>query len=574
MALCLVDDVHGGFGYKNNFHVPESVDTVVVGNGPSALILSYLLHGHVPYYDAISHGPHPDPILHAKLSKLLESLYSALASPSAIDSLTEHFQGSRLSYSTQALPVNTLLDTLLRPNADTACGEVHSRIRWSHEPDKAVSHAVFGCTRRPGGQWSERSVLSSSSDFEALSYAEMLSLPGYTFADMYREKHAKPLPEFTRPSQSDISDYLATYPARAGIEDSVYSSVHVDHVERSASGEGFIVDISRTVQDNKNNRGHVKGSTTYHSRVRCRHLVLASGIFSHVIPSPQLLHPLTTLPKPPPPTNSHPLLVIGSGFSAADIITSMLPCRKILHLFRWSPETHPSPLRSCHRQVYPEYAAIYRRMKLASSRYAVAASNKGGRGWKIGAAVSPMLIRRCSSNFVDRDRDSMYEGLPNAEIVEVNADGGAVGGMEVTIQLPNGNGVIHRRVSGLEYLVGRRGSLNYFSDSLKNAILSESPVNNGPATSLISAKTLRPKAARNLEVAPSVFVIGSLSGDSLIRFAFGGCVYAAGKIIRDATLPPSVEAMLDLRKSAKKPVLNGRVGETADRDVLVRVKTS
>jgi hypothetical protein len=158
----------------------------------------------------------------------------------------------------------------------------------------------------------------------------------------------------------------------------------------------------------------------------------------------------------------------------------------------------------------------------------------------------------------------MYEGLPNAEIVEVDADSDGVGGMEVTIQLLDGSGMIHRRVSGLEYLVGRRGSLNYLSDSLRNAILPEPSVNNGSITPLISAKTLRPKAELNLEVAPKVFIIGSLSGDSLIRFAFGGCIYAAGKIIRDATLSSPAVAMLDLQNSAGKPVLNGRVGDTAD----------
>ncbi|KAH0537295.1 hypothetical protein FGG08_005885 [Glutinoglossum americanum] len=546
---------------RNNARIPENVDTVIVGSGPSALILSYLLHGYVPLYDPITHGPHPDPILHSKLSNSSGSLYLALNSPLAIDSLTEHFLGSRLSYSTQALPINVLLDTLLRPNADTACGAVHSRIRWSHEPDKAVPHVVLGCSRRPGGQWSERSKLSSSSDIETLSYAEMLSLPGYPLAELYKEKHARALPEFTRPSQVDVSNYLATYPARVGIEDSVYSSVNVDCIERSSS-EGFTVDISKAIEDNRNNKA-------YTSRIHCRHLVLASGTFSHAIPPPQLLHPLTTLPNPPPPNNNHPLLIIGSGFSAADTIISTQPPRKILHLFLWAPDTHPSPLRSCHQQAYPEYAAVYRRMKLASSQSSIAAGSKGGRGRKIGAAISPTLIQKCSSYFAERDWESTYEGLANAEILSVDTNSDSTGGMEITVQLPGGGGVIHRCVSGLEYLVGRQGSVNYLSDPLKANILPNPSTPNGPPTPLISTQTLRPKTTQNLELTHNVFAIGSLTGDSLIRFAFGGCIYAAGKIIADPSPPTPMVMMLILQNKFGKPVLiSSGSTDTTDRGCL------
>src|SRR5581483_857929 len=51
------------------------------------------------------------------------------------------------------------------------------------------------------------------------------------------------------------------------------------------------------------------------------------------------------------------------------------------------------------------------------------------------------------------------------------------------------------------------------------------------ADGLISGKTLRVKVMEDLEVARNVFVIGSLTGDSLIRFAYGGCIYAASKLI-------------------------------------------
>ncbi|KAI9779553.1 MAG: hypothetical protein M1839_007362 [Geoglossum umbratile] len=549
MAPCSVYDTLTAGSSTHRTDIPENVDTVVVGNGPSALILSYLLHGHVPYYDHATNGPHPDPILHAKLSNLFSgSLYPALASPATIGSLTEHFQGSRFSYSAQALPVNVLLDTLLRPNADTAVDGVLSRIGWSYEPDKAISHAVFGCARRPGGQWSERDKLSPSPSIEALSYAETLSLPGYTFAELFKEKYAQILPEFTRPTQKDVSEYLASYPARVGIEDSVYSSVNVDHVERSSLSPGFTVDVSK-VQGNKKRYPH---------RIHCRHLVLASGIFSHAIPPPPLLLPLTFLPNPPPPTNGPPLLVIGSGFSAADVIISIPPYRKVLHLFLWTPDTHPSPLCGCHQQAYPEYAAVYCLMKLASSQLAPKGAQR-----KVNPTISPTLTRRCSSNFAERDWNITYEGLPNAEVVAVDTSSGSTGEMEITIQLPDGGGLIQRRVSGLEYLVGRRGSLSYLSNSLKAAILANpSTTTTREPTPLISAQTLRAKAALGPEITPNVFITGSLTGDSLIRFAFGGCVYVAGKIIANVHPTATFCTQSNGRKNdtGKLTTSNGREG--------------
>ncbi|KKY15819.1 hypothetical protein UCDDS831_g07421 [Diplodia seriata] len=142
----------------------RDVDTVIVGNGPSALILSYILHGHIPYYAR----PHHDPLLRAKLE----------SRPNLLDltpDLYAHFQSS-LRYSTQALPVNTLLDTLIRPNADTEI-DPESCVDWRYEPDQAVSHVALGNTPDAGGQWTDNPV-AANSDIGTLSYAEMLSLPG------------------------------------------------------------------------------------------------------------------------------------------------------------------------------------------------------------------------------------------------------------------------------------------------------------------------------------------------------------------------------------------------------------
>ncbi len=463
--------------------IPAHVDTIIVGNGPSALILSFILHGHTPYYNPSS--PHPDPILHKKLS------HSSCLLDIDVHDLTAHFAASRLSYSTQALPINVLLDTLIRPLADTDPDKYTTCLEWRIEAERKVSHVVLGNTAHVGGQWADNPI-SASWDIEALSYAEMLSLPGYSFDEHYRNITGGSIPEFHRPTRREIAGYLATYPEEVGIQDSVYTNVEVGDVRRI-------------------NAGFHVGS----HNITCRHLVLASGIFSNLIPPRPSLRPLYALPKSNDSSDA-PLLVVGSGFTAADVIISTPAKRKIIHIFKWDPESRPSPLRACHPRAYPEYASVYKRMKLAAEKLL------GPKG-----SSSPLRTRKSNPFFAERDWDSIYEGLPNTYINQV-----VVSDDTALLSLEIGNGtVLQREISNMEYVIGRRGSLSYLNNSLVDEVLGtlDKTTDGRPA---ISGHTLRSRAESNLELARDVFAIGSLTGDPLIRFAYGGCVFAARGIMK------------------------------------------
>lgn len=457
--------------------LPKCVDTVIIGNGPSALILSYILHGHIPYYK----GGHHDAILDSKLSdrpnllRLTPDLYG-------------HFLSS-LRYSTQALPINTLLDTLIRPNADTEINP-ESCIEWRYRPEKAISHVAIG-ESPVGGQWAERAS-SSVDNIGTLSYAEMLTLPGYSYAEHLQQSGREEQCDFVRPTRAEVADYLRAYPDVVGIADVIHTSVRVDNVCRTS--DGFLI-----------------GS----HGIRCKHLVLASGIFSINIPPPPLLAPLEPLDS-----TSDPLLVIGSGFSAADVIITTPPTRKVIHLFKWDPATRPSPLHGCHHTAYPEYATIYRQMKVAASSSA-----------KTSRARSPLMRRKSNAFFNSRNWSTAYEGLANAEVLSVTPVPNS-SSATVTIRLESGD-MITRNVGGLKYVVGRRGSLSYLSPDLHAEVVgaNTSTPNDSISQTLISGRTLRPKSETSTEVAKGIFIIGSLAGDSLIRHAVGGCVYAAGRIM-------------------------------------------
>ena len=459
------------------------VNTIVIGNGPSALILSFILHGNIPYYNV--NCRHPDAILHAKLLK----------SPCLLDidvpSLTAHFSASRISYSTQALPINVLLDTLVRPLADTESGTYPSCVEWRYEPQRAISHIVIGNTAQAGGQWADNPV-AASMDIGALSYAEMLSLPKYSIEDHHRARLRDTPAEFHRPTRKEVAEYLAAYPAAVGIEEAISLSSTASDITRSA--DGFCI-----------------GS----HGILCQHLVLASGIFSRLIPARAALQPLLYLPILSP-SPEIPLLVVGSGFTAADIIITNLPRRKILHIFKWAPEERPSPLRACHPKAYPEYAGVYRRMKLST---ATVLSNQD--------IVSPSKKHKLNPYFDPENWDNGYEGMPNTYIKSVST---CEGKGRVVLEDSQGS-TFEREVSNLEYVIGRRGSLDFLNRNLRSEVLGfDTEVEDSKA--LISSHSLRAKVEENIEIAPDVFVTGSLTGDSLIRFAHGGCVYTAREILK------------------------------------------
>jgi len=343
----------------------KQVDTVIVGTGPSALILSYILHGNVPIYDVES--PHPDSILHAKLKKNIDLLTAN------VDYLTEHFYGSRFCYSTQALPVNVLLDTLIRPYGETDEAQRKTCIKWVYDPKRVVPHVVLGKAKHTGGQWVDNPVRASW-DIGALSYAGMLSLPGYSFEEYYQQVHDERAPFYLRPTRRDVAGYLAAYPGKVGISDCILSDKVASGISRQ--GSGFAV-ASHGLQ--------------------CKHLVLASGTFTNLVPARPLLQPLLRLGYT---GSKEPILIVGSGFSAADVIISAPSDQKIIHIFKWAPSTNPSPLRACHQQAYPEYAGVYRKMKLA----AIAAKKNEGK--------RPSAQRTMTELDLSRNWDTSYEGLP------------------------------------------------------------------------------------------------------------------------------------------------------------------
>jgi hypothetical protein len=172
----------------------------------------------------------------------------------------------------------------------------------------------------------------------------------------------------------------------------------------------------------------------------------------------------------------------------------------------------------------------------------------------------PRTGRRRSSTFdLSRDWTSNYEGLPNTEVIDVRmAESHAV----ITFR-NDAKEIFERQISQLVYVVGRRGRLDYLEPALSEQLdITESDAR------LLSAQSLRRQASESTEITKDVFIIGSLTGDSLIRFGFGSCIYAAGKLMRCEAVnqatdtEPGSEAMIAVEKRDLDcvPTMNGLEG--------------
>jgi hypothetical protein len=446
----------------------------ILGNGPSALFLSFLLHGNVPYYDPdTKYGPHPDRELHRLLQPYVYESGSAL---SLLDAMKDHrilsyIQFSYASFfSANTSPTSLLFDALIASEeASFASFESkETRIKWIHDTTFAIPHIILGSSPKPGGQWSSGNT-SDDTEEKSLSYAEMLSLPGFSFTEFFcsheKKESSNGMKSFTRPKRGDIANYYDEYSKRMCASYSRFLSntvvTNVDLIDL-ATPTYMIFYIDK-----------ITGNTYTHTT---NAVVLASGVFEKPLRTlldqklPSVTTPvLTTLSLPiigqtripiiPPPKNFNDIgsmepsvivptcqphlahqtvLIIGTGVSAAETVNrySKYPNIHIIHMYRWSLE-HPGPLRRFSKETYPEYARIYRLMKRACKQNLETTT------------VHP--------DFFSDGSD--YECMPNSCILEMSSCG------KVSIKLGTGE-IVNRSVSSIELCTGRSGSLMYLSPTI------------------------------------------------------------------------------------------------------------
>lgn len=410
-------------------------------------------------------------------------------------------------FSAEVLPVNLLLDALVAE--DEACfidlADKCSRIDWHSDcATTSIDHLVLGSAAHPGGQWESFDV--DGEDDLALSYTEMLSLPGYAFTHYYKDTYGVACDIPLRPKRYDVARYYAEYPRVVGISDSIMSGATVVSVSRSGAHDF-------NVQFSHNGSLH---------NISCRNLVLASGIFESPLKhglSLQTSTESTTTSQSdlhtsqfvedesssdseassalssPTSCSSHtslhdscPALIIGTGVSAADAVNRY---HSSIHIYKWfDSKGSPCSFRKFPKELYGDYVKVFENMKSA-------------------ATSSPSSPSTTQST-------SQYTGLPNASLLEYDPKSHTA-----RIQLQSGD-IKQFQVSKVLRYTGRTSSLSYLDKSVVPDL----------DTSVITKLSIRSQYRCQLpQIASGVYVMGSLTGDSLVRFLLGSCVWVTSKLI-------------------------------------------
>ena len=185
-----------------------------------------------------------------------------------------------------------------------------------------------------------------------------------------------------------------------------------------------------------------------------------------------------------------PIVIVGTGLSAADailLIQEKQPWRRIVHIYKHFSASEPSPLKRCHRDVYPEYASVWVRMKKSAtlknsvkSYSSSSSSSPSSRHCSVfGDAKSADSCDQCKalltkSEGAETTRQQLsplctgcsYRGLPDASVSSWDPVTG-----EIVIILSHGV-VIQERVAAVGVFIGKQVHMGFLRGSLSQELLS------------------------------------------------------------------------------------------------------
>lgn len=396
---------------------PDSIDTLVVGNGPAGISVSLALSGWWPSY----RGRHPDGVLHARLTgdgpPLLERDPKGLC---------ESLSGRGKN------PMGTLFDALLHPGAD-AGRPGPSCLALERREERAVPHRVVG-SGPPGGSWHRMPPTMLS-----LSPGYWMELPGWPLFEWARSR-GRWLDPGARLPRSHVATYYQDYVDHMGLAENFVTDMKVTGAIRD--GQGWAVEAHGP-----------EGAV----RMACNRLVVAGGMFDR----PKWLkidgEELPFVTHRTPEDGDGPLLVVGSGLSAADaVLMARHAGRDVTHASIDDPEA--TPMAGLAPEIYPEYRELFEAMQGASG---------GG-----------------------------YEPLLRTRLAEVRPDGAC--------RLETPEGEIVRTFSQVAVLIGSMPDLSFL-----------------PAASRGDGERIQVDPYTFRTDTPGLYAVGPLVGDNFVRFIPG-----------------------------------------------------
>lgn len=480
------------------------------------------------------------------------------------------------------------MDTLLRPYTDVG-GVYPSSLVWKYDPQKAIPHIIIG-RGRPGGSWQYMEP-----NLKSLSLGSWLDLPLYSFSDWTVEQQQKELnnqqsTDFDHMTKKDVktgrvlvgsvAEYYADYVVRMGLSENFVDNAEIDQVTyldktltpvhteaadtsgcSSCSSPQSILDsplknISRSPQTScvlSNNewehftnicsvivdaedygihcpddvdcirrrrdctlKWYLRGSQKSSGRggsngdgeknvcIFSKKLVLACGVSGRVrwlgVPgeeSPFITHSIPEFVEHVnicrlnegegevgalPPV----VVVVGAGLSAADAVLSALgKGLKVIHVFHQNPNDQHLVFDRIPKRTYPGYGHLHGLMK-------------------------------------GKVTDECYVCCSESRVCEFNED-------EQSISTVNSAGlkVTWTNISLGGVFIGTDVELGFLPDNLVPQLATDvhAPIN----------VTHNPVDVNQIsfvcEAVPSLYAIGSLTGDNFVRFGIGSALGAAQHIL-------------------------------------------
>lgn len=444
-------------------------DVVIIGNGPSAICLSYILAGNWPFYgDAV----HPIDFLHHRLdANRSESLLKQ-----DLRCLCEGLEGRSNN------PVSVLFDTLNHADADLGV-DSPSFLRWIRQPSgHDVDHVVLG-RGLPGGSWQsmDQSALT-------LSMSNWMELPGFGYKDFEQERlRSKSLTGERKQSRALFADVALYYREYVKVQqlDKYFRNHTVVTSARRVDGRGHLWEVCGRTTPNRKSFRYVTPRVvlaTGISDISKRLFVPGEDLPFVLHSSSQLEHEIAERGLGP---HSDPLMVVGAGLTAADaIITARYFGVPVAHVFRRSLDDPSLIFRNLHENTYPEYHKVYWMMR------------SGGNGYR---------------GYRSYARHQILELLP---------------GNKVRLEGPNVSLVL--KVSHVLVLIGSRPNLAFLGSDVLSRLTPERshPTESKQTTLVVDAFTHESVSERGL------FAVGPLVGDNFVRFVQGGALAVANHLER------------------------------------------
>ncbi|KAK6185826.1 hypothetical protein SNE40_007974 [Patella caerulea] len=470
----------------------QFTDVVIVGNGPSAISLSFLLSGNRPYYNGI---PHSNEILTRKLEDIKNGLSIV---DQDLEYLSEGLEGRTSN------PVALLLDALQHPDADLGADNP-SLLYWKKVENVAIPHVVLGKTK-PGGSWQRM-----DGSMQTLSLNSWMELPTAPFREWLAKKKMSTMAanSSNRATIADVKDYYLDFVQQKELAPNFYDYHTVTSVQKvfqlKSCIDGESGEVEPCCQNVKQNhsylwevRGYrlVSGTDDVENGNIIREefcfvapcVVLANGTYD--IPNklgvegenlPNVIHSLSDFEKVIKNNNlsstSDSILVVGAGLSAADAI--LMATQKgipVVHSFRCSSNDPSLIFRKLPAVMYPEYHTIHSYMK-------------------------------------GNQECELYKPYAKHKVVEIMEEN------TVLIQALGSDTITSVNVSYTVIMIGSRSDLSFLPNEGRNlGVVPKWPIDSKHNPFDINVYSYQ----SNYE--PGLYAMGPLVGDNFVRFGIGGAL--------------------------------------------------